>query len=118
MARIILNTKEILPYTSKPYFNMLDNIKDNGILLINTIKNEQEINELISDHDKEIINNRNIKVYYINATKIAYECNIKGKINKIMEMVILNLFGLNNSKDILENGIRKIFRIIEKTFTR
>ena len=104
--KLVVVTKD--EYFTK--FNMLDNIKDNGILLINTIKNEQEINELISDHDKEIINNRNIKVYYINATKIAYECNIKGKINKIMEMVILNLFGLNNSKDILENGIRKIFK--------
>ena len=104
--KLVVVTKD--EYFTK--FNMLDNIKDNGILLINTIKNEQEINELISDHDKEIINNRNIKVYYINATKIAYECNIKGKINKIMEMVILNLFGLNNSKDILESGIRKIFK--------
>ena len=104
--KLVVVTKD--EYFNK--FNMLDNIEDNGILLINTIKNELEINNLLSNRDKEIIKNKNILVYYINATKIAYECNIKGKINKIMEMVILKLLGLDNSKDILESGIRKIFK--------
>ena len=37
-------------------FDIVSNIKQKGILLINTNKNEKELNEFLPHHVKEIIN--------------------------------------------------------------
>ena len=67
-------------------FDMLSNLKNNGTLLINTIKNKEELNKLLPNKVKEIIKNKNIKVYFINAEDIAMNNHIPGKISKIMEV--------------------------------
>ena len=79
-------------------YDMISNIKKDGIILINTSKNEEEINSLIRDEDKKIIKEKNIKVYYIDASKIASENNIKGKINKILELIGKILFYANHGR--------------------
>jgi len=91
-------------------FNMLDNIKENGTLIINTSKTEEEINDFLANKDLEIINNRNINVYLIDAGAIASECGIKGKISKIIEMIILNSLNIENAFLILSESITKSFK--------
>ncbi|MBE6154989.1 MAG: pyruvate:ferredoxin (flavodoxin) oxidoreductase [Firmicutes bacterium] len=91
-------------------FNMLDNIKENGTLIINTSKTEVEINEFLTSRDLEIINNKNINVYLIDAGAIASECGIKGKISKIIEMIILNSLNIENAYEILSESITNNFK--------
>ncbi len=90
-------------------FEMLKNIKKEGILLINTI-NPKQLEEKISKKDKEIIKERNIQVLAINASKLAEENKVKGKINKIMEVVILKLIGIDHSIDLVSETIEASFK--------
>lgn len=89
-------------------FAMLNKIKENGILLINTTDKES-LKEKISLEDKKIIKDRNIKVYTINASLLAEENNIKGKLGKIMEVIILKLLGIENSLELVESSIESAF---------
>ena len=90
-------------------FSMLDTIKPNGILLINTT-DERELDKKISLHDKQIIKERNINLYIINATKLAEENHIKGKINKIMEVLILSMLNIKDAVSLVEESIDKTFK--------
>lgn len=90
-------------------YHMIDNICENGILLINTT-DKRLLEEKISLEDKEIIKKRNIKVFTINASLLALENNIKGKINKIMEVIILKLLGIDNSIDLVSKKVELEFK--------
>ena len=72
-------------------FNLVKDIKENGICIINTIKNEEELNNYMKSSIKDILIKRNVKVYTINAYKIAFEVNLKDKISMIMESSIISL---------------------------
>ena len=50
---------------------MLKGIKDGGSLLLNSLWDEKETLERIPDHAKAVIGRKHIKLYIINATKIA-----------------------------------------------
>ncbi len=91
-------------------FHMLDNITESGTIIINTPKTEEEINDLLSVEDTNIITNRNIKVFTIDADKIASEAGIRGKINKIIEMIILDKLEIPKAKSLLESSIEKSFK--------
>ena len=69
----------------------LDNIKENGTLLINTNDTAKCLSKICKE-DLDIIKNKHLKVLTIDAESIASKNNIKGKISKIMETIILNLF--------------------------
>ena len=90
-------------------YDMLSGIKDNGILLINTIKNEKELNDYLSSSIKKEIISKNINVKIINAQRIAYENHLNGKISKIMEVNILNLLNVPNAKEMVVNSVKKAF---------
>lgn len=91
-------------------FNMLNNIKENGTLIINSNKSESEINEFLQDKDKRILNERNINVYLIDAGKIASDSGIKGKISKIIEMLILDKLNIEDAFLLLSESIRESFK--------
>lgn len=91
-------------------FRMIDNIKENGILIINTSKNESEINEFLQAKDKAILNERNITVYLIDAGKIASDSGIKGKISKIIEILILDKLNINDAFELLSESIKVSFK--------
>lgn len=103
---------EITVVTKDIYFRMFDiinNLKENGTLLINTIKNEEELLKLLPTKVKNTIFKKNIKVYYIDAENIASKNNLKGKISKIMEVLILNLLHVEDATSMLEESIKKTF---------
>ena len=103
---------EITVVTKDIYFRMFDiisNLKENGTLLINTIKNEEELLKLLPTKVKNTIFKKNIKVYYIDAENIASKNNLKGKISKIMEVLILNLLNVEDATSMLEETIKKSF---------
>ncbi len=87
--------------------DMLDGIKEKGILVINTDKTD--LDSFLPNKVKKIINDKKLNVYTIDAYKIALDCNIKGKISKIVELVILSLLGLDNIREVLVESIKKQF---------
>ena len=111
-APFYVTSPTLVVVTKDVYFeryDMLSGIKDNGILLINTIKNEKELNDYLSSSIKKEIISKNINVKIINAQRIAYENHLNGKISKIMEVNILNLLNVPNAKEMVVNSVKKAF---------
>ena len=82
-APFYVTNPDLVVVTKDEYFEkfeMLKNIKAGGLLLINTI-DPKALDQKIKKHDKEIIKEKNISVYCINASSLANKNNIKGKIN-------------------------------------
>ena len=74
-------------------FDPISNIKENGILIINTLKTEAEILEALKPY-KKILNDRHVTLYTINAYELARKCGLGNKISMIMESAILYVTGL------------------------
>ena len=91
-------------------FDLISNIREKGIILVNTEKNEEKLNQFLPDHVKEIIIDKKIKVYTIDAEKISVINNIRGKISIIMENIIFKLLKYPNYEDILIKSVKERFR--------
>lgn len=68
--------------------NMLEHIQKNGIFILNTEKSRQEILNQISSRDYNILLDRNIKFYTIDAFKLANDAGLDHKISSIMETIL------------------------------
>lgn len=111
-APFYVTNPNIIVITKDEYlfkYDMVDKIRENGIILLNTMKKSEEIDSFLPNKVKKIIKERNAKLYVIDASKIANDCGIKGKISKIMEIVILRLLEIPNATTLLEENITKTF---------
>lgn len=91
-------------------FDMIDGLKKNGILLINTVKDEDQLKKLLPSKVKNYIKENNINVYYVDAEAIALKNGIKGKISKIMETLILNKLNILDAKEMIKDNVRQAFK--------
>ena len=115
---LIVCTKDT--YLSK--IRMLDKIANNGIFLLNTSMNSLEVLKVMSVHDKQILQNKHVKFYIVDASKIAMDNGIPGKISAIMEALIFKLgkvIDFNFALGEIKNSIKVRFsnksgNIIEK----
>lgn len=106
---LVMCTKE--SYLSK--FHMLDGIKKNGTFVLVTSKSKEEVFSVLSNHDKRILIDRNIKFYIIDALKISEQVGLKNKISSIMETI---LFKVGRIID-FDFAINSIEKSIEKKFS-
>lgn len=86
-ASLIVCTKD--SYLKR--LKMLDKIKEKGVFILNTTKTPDEVLVMMSSHDKAILQSKNIKMFIIDASSIASEAGINGKISAIMETLIFKL---------------------------
>ena len=86
-ASLVVCTKD--SYLKK--YRMLDKLKTKGTFVLNTSKSPDEVLASMSIHDKKILQERNIKMFIINADKIAEDNGLKGKISAIMEVLIFKI---------------------------
>ena len=110
-APYYVTNPDLIVVTKEEYFSqytMLDNLKENGFLLINTSDKENILSKF-TPKDLESITQKQIKVLMIDAYKIAEEHHLTGKISKIMEAVILKLLGKENVYEILSESIENKF---------
>lgn len=84
---IIVVTKD----TYMDNFDILNNIEDGGTFLLNTTKVGEEVVSFLSDSVKQIIQEKHLNFYTINAYALARKCNLGNKISTIMESAILSL---------------------------
>ena len=113
-APYYVDNPSIVVVTKDNYLNkydVLEKVKENGILIINTDKPEKLINKIIPNNLKTRIKDKNITVYTINANELARNNNIPGRIGIIIESIILESFGIDNYKEKLNNLIEKRFAI-------
>ncbi|MCM1370591.1 MAG: pyruvate:ferredoxin (flavodoxin) oxidoreductase [Clostridium sp.] len=102
--RVIVLTKD----TYLNDFDVIKNIRENGIFILNTYKTEEEVNNYISDNIKKILVEKHVKLYIINAYELALKSGLLNKISTIMETVILYLSNIIDYSNIEEKIIDEI----------
>ena len=90
-------------------FDIISSIKNNGTLLINTRRSEEDLNRFLPQGVKELIRQKNIKVYIIDAEKIAFQNDISGKISLVLETAILKLLNVSNYEEMLIDDVKLRF---------
>ncbi len=103
---LVVCTKD--EYLSK--YSMLSNIKENGIFILNTKKTKDEIFEDMIPEDYNILQDRNIKFYTVNAHDVAEKLGLDNKISTIMQSIILyvsNIIDYNMAKEEMKKFAKK-----------
>ena len=75
-------------------YDVLKGIKEGGTLLLNSLWDEEETVKNIPDNVKAVIGQKHIKVYIINATKIAAEIGLGGRTNTILQSAFFKITGI------------------------
>ncbi|MBO7076882.1 MAG: pyruvate:ferredoxin (flavodoxin) oxidoreductase, partial [Bacteroidales bacterium] len=75
-------------------YDVLKGIKEGGSLLLNSLWDEEETIKRIPDNVKAIIGRKHIKLYIINATKIAAEIGLGGRTNPILQSAFFKITGI------------------------
>lgn len=86
-ANIVVCTKDSYLHRIK----MLEKINDKGVFILNTNKTPDEVLAMMSNHDKKILQEKHIKMFIVDASHIASEAGIPGKISTIMETILFKL---------------------------
>ena len=86
-ASIVVCTKD--SYLKR--LKMLDKINDKGVFILNTSMSPDEVLATMSNHDKQILQKRNVHMFIVDASKIASDAGLPGKISTIMETIIFKL---------------------------
>ena len=90
-------------------FDMINDIKEDGIFVLNTTKSKDELDGFLPNKVKRVLKDKNVKLYIIDADKIALDAGIKGKISKIMQMVIMSLLEYPDAMEVISKSIEKQF---------
>lgn len=89
-------------------FATIDNIRENGLVILNTA-HQDDLEKYLPDEFKKILKEKHAQLITVDADTLAHKYHLDGKISKIMELVILEVLGVPNAQDILEKGITKKF---------
>jgi len=93
-------------------YRMLLNIEKDGTFLLNTTATKEEVLDKLSTRDKNILKERNIKFYIVNATKIALEVGLGNKINTIVSTCLFKvgkLIDANHAIDEMKKSLEVLF---------
>lgn len=78
-------------------YNVTSTLKKDGILLVNSkFKNTEQFDNYVLDETKLDIAKKGIKIYSIDANKIAVDNGIRGKISIVMQMAFFKLSNIIN----------------------
>jgi len=101
-APYLVNTPDFVACHVPSYlkkYDVLKGIKDGGTLLLNSLWDEEETIKNIPDNVKATIGRKHIKVYIINATKIAAEIGLGGRTNTILQSAFFRITGIIPAED-------------------
>ena len=94
-------------------YDIIDNIKDNGIVLLNTNLDDDNLIKSLPNKVKYLMAKKKIKFYVIDAYKLASEIGLGNKISTCMEICIFHLIKVFNDKkiiSIMKNSNEKRFK--------
>ena len=93
----LVNTPNFVACHVQAYLHMYDvtrGLKKNGTFLLNTIWEGEELAKNLPNKVKAYFTKNNIKVYYINATKIAQEIGLGNRTNTILQSAFFRITGV------------------------
>ena len=106
-APYLVNTPDFVACHVPSYlkkYDVLKGIKEGGTLLLNSLWDEEETIKNIPDNVKATIGRKHIKVYIINATKIAAEIGLGGRTNTILQSAFFRITGIIPAEDAVKYG--------------
>ena len=93
-------------------YDILDNLKENGILLLNTNLNEEDLIKSLPNKVKYLLALKKAKLYIIDAYKLVNELGLKNKINTCMETCIfkiMNIYDINKAISVMKDNNKTRF---------
>lgn len=75
-------------------YDVIRGLQPNGLFLLNTIFGGEELVNFIPNKIKKYFAQKNITVYYINATKIAQEIGLGNRTNTILQSAFFRITGV------------------------
>ena len=90
----LVNTPNFVACHVQAYLHMYDvtrGLRDGGTFLLNTIWEGDELAKNLPNNVKRYFAEHNIKVYYINATKIAQEIGLGNRTNTILQSAFFRI---------------------------
>jgi pyruvate-ferredoxin/flavodoxin oxidoreductase len=90
----LVNTPNFVACHVQAYLRMYDvtrGLQQNGTFLLNTIWNEEELAKHLPNNVKRYFAEKNISVYYINATQIAQEIGLGNRTNTILQSAFFRI---------------------------
>ena len=93
-ATYYVENPQLVVVTKESYlktFKVIHNIAQNGIFILATSKSESEVQKLLTREMKEILINRNVKFYIINAYELARKTGLQNRISTIMQTAIMKV---------------------------
>ena len=90
----LVNTPNFVACHVPAYLHLYDvtrGLKKNGTFLLNSLWTKEEVGNHLPDHIKKYIAQNNIKLYIINATKIASEIGLGNRTNTILQSAFFKI---------------------------
>ncbi len=93
----LVTTPNFVACHVQAYLQMYDvtrGLQKNGTFLLNTVWDGEELKKNLPNKVKKYFADNNIKVYYINATKIAQEIGLGNRTNTILQSAFFRITGV------------------------
>ncbi|WP_230582328.1 2-oxoacid:acceptor oxidoreductase family protein, partial [Cronobacter malonaticus] len=93
-------------------YQMAERLKPGGIFLINTPYAPDEVWHQLPQEVQAVLNNKNARVFVVNAAKIARECQLGARINTVMQMAFFHLTQIlpgDSALEALQGAIAKSY---------
>lgn len=90
----LVNTPNFVACHVQAYLRMYDvtrGLRPNGTFLLNTVWNEKELGEHLPNNVKRYFAKNNIRVYFIDATRIAQEIGLGNRTNTILQSAFFRI---------------------------
>ncbi len=116
-SQYLLNTSDFVALHKDSYigrYDILGGLKENGIFLLNSKWDAKDVFNHLTRDMQETILEKKIKVYNIDALKIAHEVGLGNRISTVMQAVFFKISGVLPE----EKAIKLIKSAIEKTFMK
>ncbi len=95
-------------------YNCLKGLKQNGVVIMNSIFTADEINAVLPNSYKTQLQEKNATLYVINGNKIANECGLKEKINIIMQTALFKVLKLMPQEVFIEEMTSEVKKNFSK----
>jgi pyruvate-ferredoxin/flavodoxin oxidoreductase len=93
-------------------YDLLEGIKENGTFVLNCAWDSEDLEKHLPNSLKKTIAEKNLKVYTIDAVKIAENVGLGGRINMVMQTVFFKLadvLPVNDAIDYLKEAIESTY---------
>lgn len=93
----LITTPDFVSCSKQAYvysYDLLEGLRKEGTFLLNCLWDEKEVEQNLPNNLKRYIAENNIHFYTINATKIAADIGLGGRINMVMQSAFFKLSGV------------------------